>query len=176
MWCTSLLPQSVWCNWFAGRCSRRTFQTRVTSCLTSGCQSGPMQRIHQHGSSAIMQLTKNSNTMKTGDVQISNFRLLTDFHVFGVVVWSNGPVIREIKMNISMACHCIISWGSSVHLEMFSLWTSSYFFSHVYVACQWGFSTLSSNWNCELSLFPRHGCLLCLNSHSMSPRCFLVPT
>lgn len=175
MWCTPVLSQSDWCNWFAGRCSRRTFQTRVTSCLTSGCHNGLMQRIHQHGSSAIMQLT-NNNTLKIGDVQISNFRLLIDFHAFGVVVWSNGLVVREIKMNISIACHCIISWGSSVHLEMLSLWTSSYFFSYVYVACQWGFSTQSSNWNCELSLFPRRGWLLCLNSHSMSPRCFLVPT
>jgi hypothetical protein len=119
--------QSAWCNWFAGRCLRRTFQTRVTSCLTSGCHNGLMQRIRQHGSSAITQLT-NNNTWKIWDVQISNFRLLMDVCVFGFVVWNNGLLIRKINMNVSMACHCIISWGSSVHWEMFSLWTLSILF------------------------------------------------
>jgi hypothetical protein len=52
--------QSDWCKWFAGRCSRRTSHIRVTSCLTSGCLVGLMQKIHQHGSSAIMQQTNNN--------------------------------------------------------------------------------------------------------------------
>jgi len=121
--------QSAWCDSFVGRCLRRASQSKVTSFLTSGCHSGLMWRILQLGSSAIMQRTSNS-WVKIRMCRQFKSQIVHGFCVYLVSldfeVWNTAPVIiRQISMNINLACPCILFWGISVH-NLF-VWHPFYF-------------------------------------------------
>lgn len=74
------------CDQFSGRCLRRTSQSRVISCLISGCHSGLTWRIPQRGSSAIMQQIS-SSWVECRDVQTGQIQIVRGLFVRLLLLW-----------------------------------------------------------------------------------------